>query len=220
MLRNAMCGQQTGQQETFNDPASAFPIETANFKGRMFIRFKGCGPVEDAEYFAGKARKMSCCVQGRFKRPVLASECWNGYQFDRPFQNVPARWIINGALKVIRKLAPTMQSDLLGARPHVLNPLFQTVQVLDVSKPGDEPSITDRNLVEQTSLLGGDFAQRAIDRNARKDYFAEARNGAQHTLSPEHVYTMEFYEDKVRALAPPPARHAPHTHAPHRARPS
>ena len=104
--------------------------------------------------------------------------------------------LINGALKGIRKLAPTLRADILGERPYVLNPLFQTVQILDVSKPGDEPSITARSLVENTTLLGGAFATRAIERDERKEFFADVSNGAKHALSPELVFTMEFYEDK------------------------
>ena len=38
---------------------------------------------------------------------------------------------------------------------------------------------------------------RQVDRLGRKKYFASAKNGARHTLQPEYVYTMEFYEDKV-----------------------
>ena len=38
---------------------------------------------------------------------------------------------------------------------------------------------------------------RQVDRLGRKKYFASAKNGARHTLQPEYVYTMEFYEDKA-----------------------
>ena len=68
---------------------------------------------------------------------------------------------------------------------------------------GEEPKITQHRLAESTALLGGLFAERSLDRLERKKYFASTKNGARHTLSPEYVYTMEFYEDKVSAPLPP-----------------
>ena len=71
---------------------------------------------------------------------------------------------------------------------------------------GEEPKITAHRLAESTALLGGVFATRDVDRLGRKKYFASAKNGARHTLQPEYVYTMEFYEDKVQ---PGTALHSP-----------
>lgn len=195
MLRVA-CGDRAGAQEGFNDPASAFTIETNNFAGKMYFRFRNCAG-EPTEYFSGKNRQLSCVVQGRFKEPIAMSDCYTGYEFEKPFQNVPARWLVSGALRFVRKLAPTLMEDVLGNRPYMLNPLFQTVQLLDVSLPGKEPQITAHCVPESTALLGGIFGQRPLDRIERKKYFASIRNGERHILRTDLVYTMEFYEDKV-----------------------
>ena len=86
---------------------------------------------------------------------------------------------------------------------------------------GEEPKITAHRLAESTALLGGVFATRDVDRLGRKKYFASAKNGARHTLQPEYVYTMEFYEDKVQ---PGTALHRPNitdylaSHLSHRSR--
>ena len=54
------------------------------------------------------------------------------------------------------------------------------------------PPVVDDHLRRVAPL-----AERAVDRNERKRYFASAANGAQHVLSPELVYSMEIYEDKM-----------------------
>ena len=146
MLRVA-CGDRAGDQEGFNHPASAFAIETNQFAGKMYFRFRNCAD-EPKEYFSGKNRQLSCVVQGQFKQPIAMSECYTGYEFEKPFQNLPAKWLISGALRFVRKLAPTLVEDVLGSRPYMLNPLFQTIQLLDVSPPGEEPQITSHSLPE------------------------------------------------------------------------
>jgi len=195
MLRVA-CGVQSGRQVGFNYPETAFPIETDHFSGRMYFRLRYL-EGEPTEYFRGRTRKLSCVVQGRFKHALPMSECFTGYEFERPMDNVPAHWLISTILRAVKKLAPTVMIDVLGPKPYILNPLFQTIQLLHVAHPGEEPPLTAYPLREQTALLGGVFAQKPFDRLQRKNYFASTRNGEKHTLQPGLVYTMEFYEDKM-----------------------
>ena len=56
----------------------------------MYFRFKGMAH-EPTEYFAGENRQLSAVVQGRVKRPIPMHDTFTGYEFDRPFQNVPVR---------------------------------------------------------------------------------------------------------------------------------
>ena len=199
MMLRVACGG-TAQQVGFNDPSSVFPIETASFVGTMYFRLRGL-EGEPTAYFMGRNRQLSAVVQGRVKRPIPMSECMTGYEFQRPFKNVPAKWLLSGAMRFVRKLAPTLVEDVLGPRPYILNPLFQTIQVMDVALPGEEPNICGNNLMEENSRLGGMFADRRVDRLERKKYFASAKNGARHMLQPSLVYTMEFYEDKINPRA-------------------
>jgi len=196
MLRVAS-GANAGDHQAFNTPESAFLIDTPSFCGQMYFRLRGV--EEDAasrEYFSGKKRMLSAVVQGRVKQPIAMGDCFTGYEFERPFANLPTR-LMGAALAVIRRLAPTLIEDILGARPYILNPLFQTIQILHVAPPGDEPPLTSPSLAECTHLLGGVFADKSVSRLERKKYFASPSNGAAHTLQPGLVYTMEFYEDKL-----------------------
>ena len=101
-----------------------------------------------------------------------------------------------------RKLAPTLQQELLGERPYVLNPLFQTVQRLFVSVPGEEPDLTASNLAENNTLLGGVFAEKSIGWMERKKYFASEKHGRR-TRTP-HAATPASFPQLFA-----PARHVP-----------
>ena len=194
MLRKA-AGIGRGDEVGYNHVESVFPVDTEHFSGHMYFRFRGLDG-EPSEYFEGKARRLSCVVQGRVKRPIVMGDCQTGYEFDKPFQYIPAKLIVKSALKFVRGLAPTLTEDILGKRPYFLNPLFQTIQQLHVAEPGSEPVITG-TWSESNCLLGGVFAQRSLSNIARKKFFASRSNGALHSLTPDHVYTMEFYEDKI-----------------------
>mmetsp|Transcript_66308 Transcript_66308/g.110158 ORF Transcript_66308/g.110158 Transcript_66308/m.110158 type:complete len:285 (-) Transcript_66308:32-886(-) len=194
MLR-VKCGTNSSQQVGFNDPGSVFKIDTPHFVGRMYFRLRNL-PGEPADYFAGRNRRLSAVIQGHFKHRTCMSDCYTGYEFSQRFRNVPAPWLISAAMRLIRKIAPTMTADITGSRPYFLNPLFQTIQLMDVSEAGHEPHITSP-LEENNALLGGKFAAGKLDSEGRKSYFASVSSGAMHTLDPRYVYTMEFFEDKV-----------------------
>mmetsp|Transcript_13287 Transcript_13287/g.39151 ORF Transcript_13287/g.39151 Transcript_13287/m.39151 type:complete len:354 (-) Transcript_13287:223-1284(-) len=193
MLRLA-CGTQQGQQVEFNHPGSVFDVETELFEGKMYFRLRGCAH-EPKEYFFGKQRRLSAVVQGRFKQPLVMGECYTGYEFQKPFTNVPAPFLIRAGLHFIRTLAPTLIEDILGERPYFLNPLCQTIQVMHVAEPGQEPNIVEP-FPETNAKIGGVFTERKMDRIKRKNYFAQKSNGEKHRFDPGFVYTMEFYEDK------------------------
>ena len=195
MMLRVNCGERAGEMELFNEPSSVFPIETEYFVGKVYFRLRGL-PGEPTSYFAGKNRWTSTVVQGRVKKPIPMSECATGYEFGAPFTHVPSRLLIRAALSFVRSIAPTMSVDLLGERPNFLNPLFQTIQRLHVALPGSEPPITEV-FEEKTSLLGGVFANKTVGWKERKKLFASRSHGAKFVLDPAHVYTMEFYEDKL-----------------------
>lgn len=139
MLRIAS-GVQEGQQVEFNHPDSVFDVETELFVGKMYFRLRGCAN-EPKDYFFGKQRRLSAVVQGRFKQPLVMGECYTGYEFMKPFQNVPAPFLIRAGLHFIRTLAPTLIEDILGEHPYFLNPLCQTIQV---RPPRTRPACAER----------------------------------------------------------------------------
>lgn len=163
MLRLRYCWQ-----VSFNDATSVFPLETEHFSGKCYFRLRGLRG-EPTGYFAGKKRWLSMVVQGRVKRPLQMTNCSNGFEFDHSLVHLPGRKMIKMCLSVVRVVAPGVTIDLLGERPTILNPLFDAVQRLNVSLPGSEPDIVGcggtLEVVEDTTLLGGVFAQKVRSRH-------------------------------------------------------
>ena len=196
MLLRLACGAEPYRSVGFNDPSSVFPIETEFFVGEGYVRLRSL-PGEPTDYFKGKARQMSTVIQGHFKKPLPVHELATGFEFDHPLQNLPARTVLRVLLSIIRQIAPAASFDLLGDKPVVLNPLFETVQRLHVAQPGDEPEIT-KVFEEDNALLGGAFAKWPIGWKERKRLFvSRTPAGGPYMIDPALVYTMELYEDKL-----------------------
>lgn len=190
------CGRAVG----YNAPSSIFAVESESFSGRVYYVLRGL-PDEPLAYLAArKGVRMAAIVQGRFTTTGLTmADCCTGFEFAQPLAYVPARFVVRALLKAAHLIAPALTENILGPRPYILNPLFETVQRLHVAAPGGEPPI-DSILEEETHLLGGPFALAAPMPSAkRKAFFSSARNGARHPIDPGLVYTMEFSEDKVDA---------------------
>ena len=202
-----IASEEGGRLVGYNHPSSMFDVKTEYFTGRIYYRLKGL-EFEPSAYFASRSCRMSAVVQGRFTRDDLTmGDCLTGYEFGQPLRNLPSKMLMRGLLRVAHALAPTLSEDLLGAHPFIYNPLFQTVQVLDVAADAaSAPDITAHNLPEErTALLGGVFAAGAaegatkgrVSAAERKRYFQSRVRGASHPIDPTHVYTMEFSEDKI-----------------------
>jgi len=195
MLRLAS-GSSSGEQIGFNTADSVFEIETEHFVGKGYIRLRGL-PDEPSAYFAGKKRYMSTTVQGRVKTPITMVDCSTGFEFAMPLLHLPIRRILQTCIYFFKAIAPAVNIDLFGPTPSCINPLFNAVQRLHVAKPGDEPDITAAT-TEQTTLLGGIFADRKIAWTERKRIFASPSAAMQqYVLDPALVYTFELYEDKL-----------------------
>jgi hypothetical protein len=70
-------------------------------------------------------------------------------RLERPCGKLPPKWIVNGALNVVRFFAPQLQTSVTGPRPYSLTPLGSTPQSLivhdmDADDTTDEVSLTDR----------------------------------------------------------------------------
>ena len=123
-------------------------FESDLFIGTILMRVKNICPSPLLEsshdtitptstsYFDGKMRTFQGVVKGRFKQPdVSISECVTGQIFHRPAGSLPPRFIVNGAIGMIRLLAPALEANLDCDRPRFLCPLVSTAQGVMMSSP-------------------------------------------------------------------------------------
>ena len=103
-----------------------FPVETELFVGHAVLRMRDTPGCE--EYFAGKARRTSFVVSGRFKRPLSFGELYTGQEFERELRVSRAtKLILRGVLRAIRLVAPLLRVRLSERGSHLLSPLVQVV---------------------------------------------------------------------------------------------
>lgn len=222
------CSRGNEENLPFNEPAatSVFSFDSELFTGKALFRFKNI-ENESEEYFQGRKRRQQWVIQGTFKQKVCVGDIFSGYELKKPAQNLPSKFIVNAALGVLRKVAPTLKADIFAEKPYVITPLLQTIQTLDVSPPGHEPFIGDREIEEHNGILFASenkdkdghkkfnfhlplphlhhsshekaFKKKGKSAKERKKYFSSVANGKKHDFVPGFVYTFEFYEDKFDA---------------------
>jgi Protein of unknown function (DUF1769) len=132
----------------------------------------------------------------------------NNYRLERPAGKLPPKWIVNGALNVIKFFAPQVQTNMHGARPYSLTPLGSTPQVLAVDQPAgmeplqEEPCVDEQTLLGQASTAKSSM-QRARQRKKNFDkLFATTahheKDQSQHqqplVTDPHKEYTFEFLQ--------------------------
>lgn len=188
-----------------NSDDIAVPFETPLFKGRLLVRVAGLpsgipGQGDGAQaYFRGKKRLMQCAVQGCFKKELPFDRAYTGQAYQRPFTQLPAKWLVRSAFSLIRRLSPALREDITGQRPYMVSPLAATAQSMRVEEPGDEAAIVG-DLGEETGQLGASFMDSRVPASARKKFFSNPRNLRAYSFKPGVVYTFDFYQHLYNAV--------------------
>lgn len=124
-------------------------------------------------------------------------------RLERPAGKLPPKWIVNGALNVVRFFAPQLQTRIHGARPYSLTPLGSTPQSLIVKDDSckrdvsmeiaqEEPRDDAFTLIGHASTAASSM-QRA---RYRKKHFDKLYSESSQSLmtDPNKVYTFEFLQ--------------------------
>lgn len=91
-----------------------------------------------------------------------------GHVFARPLKNLPPKWLLAVAERMIRRLAPSMEVHLRRRKnPQALSILAATSQTVRIDKPGQEPEICSGDISEEASCFGGRFATGRMTASAR-----------------------------------------------------
>jgi hypothetical protein len=131
------------------------------------------GTSSGSYYFRDKKRTFQGVVRGRFKlRGVPMSECVTGQVFHRPAGRMPPWFVVNGAMSIIRNLAPQMQASLDCDRPRFLSPLVSTAQTVSSRSrrgraggtgPDGDGGDDDDDGDDDASADGGDSIEAAME---------------------------------------------------------
>ena len=128
------------------------------------------------------------------------------FRLERPAGKLPPKWIVNGALNIVRFFAPQLQTNITGPRPYSLTPLGSTPQsllVLDddidaasMELPQEEPREHGHTLMGHASTATSSM-QRARHRKKLFDKLyasSSSEGGASLQTDPSKLYTFEFLQ--------------------------
>ncbi|GMH82836.1 hypothetical protein TrST_g8968 [Triparma strigata] len=178
-----------------------FEFETELFKGKCLIRIRGVKSDDeesDAKYFEGRQRRFQAIVQGQFKEEIPLTDLLTGHAFARPLKNLPPKWLLGVAERLIKRLAPSTVVELRKkANPRAFSLLGATSQVLRIDQPGQEPDIRHHDIEEENSCLGGKFSSGKVTSMRRKKRLTSHSKGLSYDT--KSVYTFDFYQHLLDA---------------------
>mmetsp|Transcript_35739 Transcript_35739/g.86485 ORF Transcript_35739/g.86485 Transcript_35739/m.86485 type:complete len:657 (-) Transcript_35739:134-2104(-) len=181
-------------------------FETDDFEGTFLLRLRfseGTTPEpydDNTGYFKGLNRRYQALVRGRFKKQIPLTELSTGFCFERPCGKLPPKWILRGAIKVLKFFAPQLDARLDGQHPHSLSPLGSTPQSISVETEEsdyldairEEPTEDSKTLLGEASVAESSM-QRAKFRKRNFDKLFVQGSKEQMT-DPSKIYTFEFLQ--------------------------
>ena len=189
-------------------------FESDLFIGTILMRVKNICPSPLLEsshdtitptstsYFDGKIRTFQGIVKGRFKQPnVSISECVTGQVFHRRAGSLPPRFIVNGAIGMIRLLAPALEARLDCDRPRFLSPLVSTAQGVMMSSPiqCQHQLVADKTTVAmvEDKNYGGCWANESIENETNEPQPSDLSSLLQQLLHSKAEYSLPPDSDRI-----------------------
>jgi hypothetical protein len=197
-----------------NEPAGdslVADFETSLFQGTVLLRLRHSDgttatPSDDTKgFFAGVPFRYQAIVRGQFKADLPLTDLVFGTRLARPCGNLPPKWVMWTALKVVGFFAPQLKTKLHISKPYSLSPLGSAARTITVEDNHNDKVITrllGANHVEPTdpkeSLTGKAYPiENALERaRARKRHFDQLFIAKRQELrtDPGKTYTMEFLQ--------------------------
>ena len=179
-------------------------VESDLFRGRTLIsvrkdegeaKYEGAGSL-------GK-RRSTFTLEGRFKKSVAFEDLVIGHEFNEGVVG-PPRWQRRLILGFLHKFFPHLKVKL-GERASALAPVIlecKRIKVRRAASDSEVPALERGGLErcdvrEETSLLGGFFAEKDRSPRERRRFFSKKENLATFSFDPDLEYTFEFYQNNL-----------------------
>ncbi|KAF8062072.1 hypothetical protein HT031_004332 [Scenedesmus sp. PABB004] len=203
VMRNPTAGEQTiAGSSALAEPVpingvQPIPVETALFKGHMLLHIKGV-PSTVPGVFEGKKRFLHFALQGRFKRPIKASDYWTGHEWFSVSDVMPTSFVNIGytaAAKMFSSTTRVCASTAHGQVAGFLNPVMASCQLVNAARPGEEPPIWEAT--EDLRLLCPSLVDKhgnPMPAEKRRRWFDVPANAASVEMGPDLVFTWHAWQ--------------------------
>ncbi|KAI8472299.1 MAG: hypothetical protein J3K34DRAFT_414799 [Monoraphidium minutum] len=181
-------------------PINGEVVEWENdlWKGKIFIHLKGLS-TSDGKIFGGKKRYSWGFAQGVFKRPLKAKDVCVGQEVEVAIRGPSEpliQWIVT---QIAHNFSQTCQVDVKCEHPYFLNPLLAACQLVNVSRPGEEPKDL-YEAKEDCRLLHPDLVGKdgePLPAAQRRKWCDIPSNVEDIMLTPDLVYTFQWWQHLI-----------------------
>lgn len=125
--------------------------------------------------------------------PVFESS-QSGYEFYQPLKRLPCKAGLQICIAVAKKLAPSIEICLNHDKESTILGTPAAFKKVRADKPGEEVDITDHNIEEDCTLLGGVFAKGKVSARRRQKILSDPAKLKDYKFDTENIFTIEFYE--------------------------
>lgn len=172
-------------------------FESPLFAGTVQAVFRlppGQQATEAAKLLAGKSRQVWVMIQGRVKHPIALDDLLCGSWYDRPLR-LPVRAILNPAIEWLgRRLGGGLDMRLGGQQPHIVGVMAAAAQLLNVSRPGQEPTMAEAEDDARLLLMPGAEGGEPVTAACRRAFFRRPTNRAGRFFTPDMVITTGYFD--------------------------
>lgn len=122
-----------------------------------------------------------------------------GSTFQRPLRLPASSLLLRASQWLIQKMGTGVQLDPTGDNPHIFAPIIGASQVINVSKPGQEPDMlaAEEDMTLYDSCLTSGSSGKAMSSSRRKSFFASEANREGRCYDTEHVWTFQLFDQNM-----------------------
>eukprot|EP00798_Chlamydomonas_sp_ICE-L_P022718 gene22718-29881_t len=180
-----------------NSDAEPVYFETDLFKGVAIVYLKGLPSTKPAQ-FEGVKRHSWIAIQGKFKTPISVDTLITGQEFDRPFEGLPPRWLLDKVfLSLAARINPSMRVGAMSA-PTFMMPLISSAQLFNVSREGEAPPPMAAE--EDCRLLLLHLVKKngePVSSSERRSMMSKQKDRVGYRFGTEHVVTFHLYQNQI-----------------------
>lgn len=126
---------------------------------------------------------------------MRVSDVFYGEVFSRPLKPAPPPSTSRIIKAGLNRVVPGLIMELSSEKPKVMTPYAGCANSLSVTLPGEEPTITEFDIPENTGILLGE--SHASNANKRKKLLSNPKIASKYKYDTKHIYTFQNFDNML-----------------------